>query len=206
MFDNADGTDFVPQAHYEAVAGDVPSAWKGREPRFYSAFILDGDQWGYGDGRREVEVFRSGEEGVAAGKDSDQGEYYWNASNTGYSMRKFLDPKFDASGTTMHATPWFFMRLAEIYLNYAECQLQLGNVEGEEGAREYINKVRRRVGLPDIKATDDIWTAYYYERQAELVFEGQRWFDLRRWKKMEECYSKPVTGIVIYKYKDGKKK
>lgn len=206
LFDNADGTDFVPQAHYEAVAGDVPSAWKGREPRFYSAFILDGDQWGYGDGRREVEVFRSGEEGVAAGKDSDQGEYYWNASNTGYSMRKFLDPKFDASGTTMHATPWFFMRLAEIYLNYAECQLQLGNVEGEEGAREYINKVRRRVGLLDIKATDDIWTAYYYERQAELVFEGQRWFDLRRWKKMEECYSKPVTGIVIYKYKDGKKK
>ena len=38
------------------------------------------------------------------------------------------------------------------------------------------------------------------------MFEGQRWFDLRRWKKMEECYSKPVTGITIYKYLDGTKK
>lgn len=206
FFENADGTKFVPQPYYEAAQGDAPSAWKGREPRFYAAFILDGDMWGYGDGRREVEVFRSGEEGVDAGKDSDQGAYYWNASNTGYSMRKFLDPNFNSSGTTMHSTPWFFIRLAEIYLNYAECQLQLGNIEGDEGAREYINKVRRRVGLPDIKSTDDIWAAYYYERQAELVFEGQRWFDLRRWKKMEECYSKPVTGITIYKYKDGTKK
>lgn len=205
FFENADGTKFVPQSYSKAAKGDVTSTWKGREPRFYAAFILDGDTWGYGDGRREVEIFRSGEEGVEAGKDSDQGAYYWNASNTGYSMRKFLDPNFDSSGTVMHSTPWFFIRLAEIYLNYAECQLQLGNIEGDEGAREYINKVRRRVGLPDIKPTDDVWAAYYYERQAELVFEGQRWFDLRRWKKMEECYSKPVTGIIIKKYKDGSK-
>lgn len=203
MFQNNDGTPFVPQSYYEAAAGNMPSGWKNREPRFYSSFILDGDMWGYGDGRREVEVFRSGEEGVPAGKDSDQGAYYWNASNTGYSMRKFLDPNFDSSGTTMHSTPWFFIRLSEIYLNYAECQLQLGNV-GE--AVEYINKVRTRVGLPGVESSGDVWNAYYYERQAELMFEGQRWFDLRRWKKMEECYSKPVTGITIYKYLDGTKK
>ena len=205
FFQNSDGSDFVPQAEYWAAAGDMPDAWKGREPRFYAAFILDGDMWGYGDGRREVEVFRPGESGVTAGRDSDQGEYYWNASNTGYSMRKFLDPNYNSAGTTMHTTPWFFIRLSEIYLNYAECQIQLGNIEGAEGAREYINKVRRRVGLPEIQASDDIWDAYYYERQAELVFEGQRWFDLRRWKQMEECYSHPVTGIVIYKYADGHK-
>lgn len=206
FFQNADGTSFVPKSYDEAPVGTQPSMWQGREPRFYAAFILDGDMWGYGDGRREVEVFRSGDEGVPAGKDSDQGEYYWNASNTGYSMRKFLDPNYDASGTTMHSTPWFFIRLSEIYLNYAECQLQLGNIEGVEGAREYINKVRRRVGLPEVQASADIWAAYYYERQAELVFEGQRWFDLRRWKKMEECYSKPVTGVGIWKYADGTKK
>lgn len=205
FFQNADGSEFVPQSYYEAAAGDQPSAWKGREPRFYAALLLDGDMWGYGDSRREVEVFRSGETGVTAGKDSDQGEYYWNASNTGYWMRKFLDPSYNSAGTTMHSVPWFFIRLSEIYLNYAECQLQLGNVEGAEGAREYINKVRRRIGLPEIQASDDIWEAYYYERQAELVFEGQRWFDLRRWKQMEECYSRPVTGVAIYKYADGHK-
>ena len=41
-------------------------------------------------------------------------------------MRKFLDPSYDATGTTMHTTPWFFIRLSEIYLNYAECQIELG--------------------------------------------------------------------------------
>lgn len=207
FFQNADGTSFIPQLECVAQPNEQPVIWSRREPRFYAALILDGDMWGYGDARREVEVFIPAEgENTPAGKDSNQGEYWWNASNTGYSMRKFLDPNYDASGTTMHSTPWFFIRLSEIYLNYAECQLQLGKVEGTEGAREYINKVRRRVGLPDVKSGDDIWAAYYYERQAELVFEGQRWFDLRRWKKMEDCYSKPVTGLVVYKYEDGSKR
>ena len=33
------------------------------------------------------------------------------------------------------------------------------------------------------------------------MFEGQRFFDLRRWKKMEETYSKEhwPTGLKIYK-------
>ena len=41
-----------------------------------------------------------------------------------------------------------------------------------------------------------------YERQIELVFEGQRWFDLRRWKKMYEEYSKPIYGVTIGKFKN----
>ena len=198
MFEMADGSKPVLKDHYTSYP------WGGREIRFYAAFLLDGDEWGYGTDRRQVETFIPGEEGVVTGKDSNQGEYWWNASNTGYSMRKFLDPSWDANGTTMHSTPWFFLRLSEIYLNYAECELQLGNVDE---AMTYINKVRTRALLPAATAASasEAWDAYYYERQAELMFEGQRWFDLRRWKKMEECYSKTVTGVVIYKYKDGHK-
>lgn len=195
MFQMADGTKPVLKDHYTSYP------WGGRELRFYAAFLLDGDEWGYGPDKREVETFIPGEEGVVTGKDSNQGEYWWNASNTGYSMRKFLDPSYDAHGTTMHTTPWFFLRLSEIYLNYAECELQLGNTEE---ALTYINKVRTRALLPPATA-DKAWDTYYYERQAEFMFEGQHWFDLRRWKKMEECYSKPVTGVVIYKFKDGHK-
>ena len=47
----------------------------------------------------------------------------------------------------------------------------------------------------------DIRAEYEYERQIELVFEGQRWFDLRRWKKMYEEYSKPIYGVTIDVYK-----
>lgn len=39
----------------------------------------------------------------------------------------------------------------------------------------------------------------------ELMFEGQRFFDLRRWKRMEEAYSPEncPTAMKIYKLGDG---
>lgn len=175
--------------------------WAGREIRFYSAFILDGDEWGFGSDKREVEVFWGNGEGAPAGKDSPWGEYYWNASSTGYSMRKFLDPSYDPSGTTMHTTPWFFLRLSEIYLDYAECQIELGN---NAEALKYINMVRTRALLPEATGKD-IRKEYEYERQMELVFEGQRWFDLRRWKRMYEEYAEPIYGISIGRSADGTK-
>ncbi len=188
-FQMADGTDPELKTYYDTYP------WYGREIRFYSAFILDGDEWGYAADKREVEIY-FGADGLPNGKDSGGGEYWWNASNTGYSMRKFMDPSYDSNSTTMHTSPWFFMRLSEIYLNYAECQIELGNT-GE--ALEYINKVRTRALLPDATG-ENIRKEYEYERQMELVFEGQRWFDLRRWKRMTEEYSKPIYGVSIWKY------
>ena len=188
-FQMADGTDPELKTYYDTYP------WYGREIRFYSAFILDGDEWGYAADKREVEIY-FGADGLPNGKDSGGGEYWWNASNTGYSMRKFMDPSYDSNSTMMHTSPWFFMRLSEIYLNYAECQIELGNT-GE--ALEYINKVRTRALLPDATG-ENIRKEYEYERQMELVFEGQRWFDLRRWKRMTEEYSKPIYGVSIWKY------
>lgn len=188
-FQMADGTDPELKTYYDTYP------WYGREIRFYSAFILDGDEWGYAADKREVETY-FGADGLPNGKDSGGGEYWWNASNTGYSMRKFMDPSYDSNSTMMHTSPWFFMRLSEIYLNYAECQIELGNT-GE--ALEYINKVRTRALLPDATG-ENIRKEYEYERQMELVFEGQRWFDLRRWKRMTEEYSKPIYGVSIWKY------
>lgn len=192
MFQMKDGSAPVLQTEYTSYP------WANREIRFNAAFLLDGDKWGYGTDNREVEVFEGADESIPNGKDSDRGEYWWNASNTGYSMRKFLDPNYDTTGTTMHTTPWFFLRLAEIYLNYAECEIELGN---NAEALTYINKVRNRALLPDATGKD-IKAEYRYERQVELIFEGQHWFDLRRWKEMEACYAKPITGVVITKYKN----
>ena len=118
-------------------------------------------------------------------------------------MKKFLNPDFNTyDETIVDTTPWFFIRLSEIYLNYAECQIELGNsVE----ALKYINFIRNRALLPSAKG-ENIRAEYEYERMAELIFEGQRFFDLRRWLKLESIYNQqPVTGIKIYKYKDGTK-
>ncbi|MUH37128.1 RagB/SusD family nutrient uptake outer membrane protein [Zobellia amurskyensis] len=98
------------------------------------------------------------------------------------------------------------IRLAEIYLQYAECQIELGNVDV---ALEYINKVRRRSGVQllglagtgEFPANDHDNVAYdaqslmehlrYTELPLELSAEGDanRNIDLRRWEVKAERFN-----------------
>lgn len=178
--------------------------WQNRDIRLKADILCDGEPWGYGDSRREVEDFQPAEEGVIPGKDSRMGDTYWNGSLTGYNMKKFLDPSINTHDESVaNTTPWFFIRLSEIYLNYAECEIQLGN---NDEALKYINYVRTRALQPAAEGKD-IWSEYKYERKIELLFEGQRFFDLRRWKEMPQVYASSnwPTGIITYKFKDGSK-
>lgn len=180
------------------------SPWENRELRFYANILYDGAMWGYGDDNHAIGIFEPGERGVLPGEQSPSytdGEY-WNATQTGYYMRKFLDVNYDAyNESVVDVTPWIFFRLSEIYLNYAECMIELGD---DTEALKYINLVRERAHQPKAQGLD-IRSEYEYERKVELMFEGQRFFDLRRWKKMETAYSKEnwPTGMKIYKLADG---
>ncbi|MDR0844672.1 MAG: RagB/SusD family nutrient uptake outer membrane protein [Tannerella sp.] len=78
------------------------------------------------------------------------------------------------------------MRLAEVYLTYAEAQNELGN-SGE--ALKYINLIRTRAGLADQPASltkDQIRDAVLDERGWELYVEGYRRDDLIRHGKLLE--------------------
>src|SRR5690606_37179318 len=70
-------------------------------------------------------------------------------------------------------------RLGEIYLNAAEAALQLGQ---EAQALQYINTLRERAGFPPNSLTSLTMEKIYTERWAELAFEDQRLWDLRRWR------------------------
>lgn len=75
------------------------------------------------------------------------------------------------------------LRLAEQYLIRAEARLKQGDLAG---AGEDLNKIRKRAGLPEIKAdaTDSLLAAILKERQLELFTEwGHRWLDLKRYGK-----------------------
>lgn len=230
VYENADGTKFemknvaphaikLPTVVTENIKGKdttyvtyqdttiqatTVSPYANRELRFYANFIYDGSKWGYGDDNRTIGVYEPGDEGVKGGNSSacNTDDDYWNATKTGYYMKKFLDPNYDTEQEdVMNTTPWIFFRLPEIYLNYAECQMELGN---KDEALKYINLVRQRVHLPAATGKD-LRAEYEYERRVELMFEGQRFFDLRRWKKMPEAYSGDnlPTAMKIYKMKDG---
>ena len=101
------------------------------------------------------------------------------------------------------------IRLADVYLMYAEANLQLGNTSL---ATEYVNKVRRRAwdeadyNSPATKGEDfasvDL-SIIQEERYKELFFENIRWFDLCRWQILESELAKyPTTNAGVVTYND----
>jgi hypothetical protein len=97
-----------------------------------------------------------------------------------------------------YTQPIPFIRLAEIYLNYSEAKLALGD---EATCRTYINKVRARTGvnLPPVTETGAaLRTRLINERRIELAFEGHRFFDVRRWKIADQidAFMKKYNGFI----------
>lgn len=87
------------------------------------------------------------------------------------------------------------MRLAEVYLIRAEARARQGSKTA--GAQEDYNKVRQRAvnGAPGITLTGtSLLDAILLERRLEICFEGQRLWDLMRYKK--NIVRKQCTSII----------
>ncbi len=177
---------------------DPQKPFEGRDPRFYASVLYDGAVWM----DRETETFFGGKDDA----NDPAAAQPWNATHTGYYLRKFMDEKVPPSGSSVKMTsPWIHFRYAEILLNYAEAKFEAG----EEGtARIYLNKVRQRTGvkMPDINDTGDVLRKRIQnERRVELAFEHHRFFDVRRWKIAETTEKIPLQKMVITKENSVKK-
>lgn len=83
------------------------------------------------------------------------------------------------------------MRFADILLLKAEALANLDGASNLEAAETIVNQVRARVSLPALPASvkaskESMLNVILKERRLELAFEGQRWFDLVRYGKVEE--------------------
>ncbi len=178
-----------------------------REPRYYACLGFDGGIW-YGEGRyddkKDMNLFYpQTKRGQVNATVTDR------STVTGYFIKKLIHfENVVGSGTSYSVNnyPWPIMRLSDLYLLYAEA---LNESEGPgEQAYQYINLVRQRAGLPGVEAA---WTDYsinpskyttqnglrdiiHRERLIELAFEGQRFWDLRRWKEATSVLNGPVQG------------
>ncbi|GEM_PF-157478 len=106
-------------------------------------------------------------------------------TRTGYFIRKYLNPRASSDTGGEYASYKDF-RYAEILLNFAEAALHMGR---ETEARNAINEVRTRVGMPPISemvSGEELMLRYINERRVEFAFEEQRFFDVRRWHKPDE--------------------
>jgi hypothetical protein len=173
---------------------DPSDPYRNRDPRFHYSIVYDGSM--YRD--RPAEFF------VPGGKDTPEGEVHpWDASKTGYTMRKFMNESADFM-TASGKQHWIFFRLTEAYLNYAEALFHLGD---EDEARNYMNIIRARPGvnMPPVShlvTGADLLEKIRHERRIELVFEGHRYYDVRRWKIASQTENEPAMGIDIKLHPD----
>lgn len=176
--------------------------YANRDPRFYATILYDGAKWM----TRNVETFFDVDGNgniTGGGKDTKFGNDSWNASPTGYNMKKFMDEGYALNSWNFCARNWIHLRMAELYLNKAEALYYTGD---EEGAREALKPVRQRAGMPAVTATGtDLLEAIKNERRIEFAFEEHRYFDVRRWKEAPKYFGTTVHAITIKKYPDGKK-
>lgn len=165
-----------------------------REPRFYAWFAFDGGDMGskLKEGNPLTIDLKNPE---MHGFNSD----LFNRDNnvTGFYCQKFLEPNFawNKSGRATEAKPRILIRLAELYLNLAECYAELGY---NHEAIEELNVIRRRAGIREL-TMDDLtkmsaleWVRN--ERTVELWGEGHRYYDVRRW-----MIAKDVMGAGVRK-------
>ena len=131
---------------------------------------------------------------------------------TGYQLTKFVydDKNMDDKSSGTYDDP--LLRYAEILLIYAEAKAELGTITDAEWAQT-IGALRARAGItagldkvPSVK--DPLLVKYYgdlsaavlevrRERAIELIMEGHRQVDLKRWACGELWETMPWEGVYV---------
>ncbi|MFV0345649.1 MAG: RagB/SusD family nutrient uptake outer membrane protein [Bacteroidales bacterium] len=188
---------------------EVSNLCFNREPRFYGSLALDGMTW-FGYTKTDPENLcylkcKAGELGGIGARDrfNETGIYNKKVVHIDSNVKK-------GNKISFVRYPFPIYRLADIYLLYAEC-LNETKTNPDAEVYEYIDKVRNKTGLEGVVRS---WQNYsnkpskpmsksgmreiiHQERLIELAFEGKRYWDLRRWKKLQEYLNTPIRGFNI---------
>lgn len=83
----------------------------------------------------------------------------------------------------------YMLRLADVYLIYAEAAIGAGASTSDGKALQYMNAVRARADLDPL--TSISFYDVFKERRVEFAFEGISWFDVKRY-----YYRNPAEAIA----------
>ncbi|MDO9634337.1 MAG: RagB/SusD family nutrient uptake outer membrane protein [Paludibacter sp.] len=199
--------DAFPMSNGKAItdptSGYNPAnPFNNRDPRLAMTVLANGTSFTVNDKTAVVESFVGGADGPGA---------YPNVSQTGYYLKKFLLPHAVWDGRTVNITrTWILIRLAEIYLNYAEARNEAYGPDAEVYAA--LKALRLRAGFrpSDVQAglnKEQMRELIRNERRLELAFEEHRFFDVRRWKLYDDPAQLDnllkIRGVKIIKEQDG---
>nr|WP_294898191.1 RagB/SusD family nutrient uptake outer membrane protein [uncultured Pedobacter sp.] len=203
-YNNADHTDVTFNTGYSESAGSNPYA--NRDARLAYAVVFNGSKYGkfkgMSDASPELTIFTYSGKSFTGFNNSptSQDDADRRRTTTGYYSRKYRSASYwgpTAGGTNSNK---IYFRLAEIYLNLAEADCELSNFDGAITA---LDAIRLRAGQPAISTVPGFAKTYDFlmkrirnERRVELCFEGQHFYDQRRWKTIDQT-NKAVTGMKI---------
>lgn len=172
--------------------------YTGRDPRFYATVWHNNALYDNIAGAGKLyplQIYNNGADRLIKTPPNNRN------THTGYYLRKFIDSKL--ANTFAQTAGWKKFRLAEIYLNYAEAENEAsGPVSAVYAA---INTIRARASMPNLPVgltKDQMRERIRRERRVELAIEEHRFWDVRRWKILDQT-DKLVTGMEITKNVDG---
>lgn len=124
--------------------------------------------------------------------------YNTDGTNSGYVFRKFLR-NYAGQGRSEGDYSFPVMRLADVYLMYAEATNEVNGPQAD--AIDLVNRIRHRGNLPPLNpdktsSKEAFFDAIEQERIIELLGEGHRGFDLRRWRAIERVWNPPYSEGV----------
>jgi hypothetical protein len=175
-----------------------------REPRFYAHLCFD---------RGIYELLANPDNGTQLVIKNRSGDIHGLVfqdchPSTGYFLKKLVS--FRIPTNTQTPTPYRFampiIRLADLYLLYAEALNESKSAPDNE-VYSWVDSIRFRAGLQGVVESwkyakdpskplskEGMREIIKRERLIELSFEGQRPFDLRRWRDAERYLNEPVRG------------
>lgn len=196
-FENIDGTSGrLDRSKIETGLWSMEELWGNKDPRFAASIYTQETPWqgayvDYHNGLllSDGSILTSDSyNGVLCNGDQD-------LLGTNFGIMKYLDESHDNMSGTNGAwatsdQDFLIFRYAEILLNYAEAEFELGN---SKKALEAINQIRDRAGIA--KLGEVTRESIRHERKVELAFEGQRYWDLRRWRTAVKDLSRSFSGL-----------
>lgn len=204
--------DIDAKKYLPVTNANVSLQYVNREPRFYASVAYNGVVWNLGNAEKEENTKYTSwyYRGTAEGRTNTM---FW--LRTGIGIMKFVRPTdTNERDGAIDPKPEPAIRYAEVLLIYAEALNELTgtyDIPSWDGSKSYtirrdesemrkgILPIRLRGGVPDFKQTaydnaDEFRKCLKRERQIELMGEGHRYFDIRRWKDAAVEEALPVYG------------
>ncbi|MCA5005727.1 RagB/SusD family nutrient uptake outer membrane protein [Sphingobacterium bovistauri] len=191
--------------YHKTEAQFLQSYWENRDPRFNKSIVWNGKIYEV-SGKAGKRQYTS----VGIAPDLDNFGLNPKAQTPSENMNRYSgffilkNSKLSLKQTeveTQYDVDFVLMRFAEVILNYAETANETGDLNT---AIDLLKKIRQRAGIEAgsngmygivASTKEQMRAAILAERNIEFCFEGHRFWDLRRLRKLDVLHNKTKFGV-----------